>query len=52
METLTGSTGWVTSDIDLGAFAGQSAVTVRFKSNGSALSESGDIDQIRIIGLT
>ncbi|MDG1983415.1 MAG: M12 family metallo-peptidase, partial [Planctomycetota bacterium] len=51
VETMTGSTGWITSDIDLTTFAGQSTVTVRFKSNGSRLNESGDIDQIRIIGL-
>jgi len=51
VETLTGSTAWVTSDIDLSAYAGQSAVTIRFQSNGSALSESGDIDLIRVIGL-
>jgi hypothetical protein len=51
VETLTASTGWITSDIDLGSYAGQSSVTIRFKSNGNQLSESGDIDQIRVIGL-
>ena len=51
VETLTGSTGWITTDIDLGSYAGQSSVTIRFKSNGNQLSESGDIDQIRVIGL-
>ena len=51
VETLTGTTAWVTSNIDLSAYAGLSAVTIRFQANGSALSESGDIDLIRVIGL-
>ena len=51
METLTGSSGWRTSDIDLGAFAGSSHLTVRFQVAANRRNETGDIDEVSIVGI-
>ena len=51
VETLTGSSGWRSSDIDLSAFAGASSLTVRFQVSANRNNETGDIDEVRIVGI-
>ena len=50
LETLTGSSGWRTTDIDLSAFADLSQVTVRFDLSANRRNETGDIDEVKIVG--
>ena len=50
LETLTGSSGWRTTDIDLSAFANLSLVTVRFDLSANRRNETGDIDEVKIVG--
>ncbi len=51
VETLTGNSGWRSSDIDLSAFAGASSLTVRFEVSANRNNETGDIDEVSIIGI-
>jgi len=51
LETLTGSSGWRTTDFNLIAFAGLSQVTVRFDLSANRRNETGDIDEVRIVGI-
>ena len=51
LETLTGSSGWRTTDFDLSTLAGLNQVTVRFDLSANRRNETGDIDEVRIVGI-
>lgn len=50
VESVQNTNGWRTSDIDLGAYAGLSTVTVQFAVFANKNNERADIDEVRIIG--
>jgi hypothetical protein len=50
VEQITGTSGWITSDIDLSAYAGLSAVTIRFQVNADQNNEKAFLDEFVVIG--
>ena len=51
VEQITGTSGWVTSDIPLTSFAGQGSVTIRFEVNANRNNEKAFIDELSVIGI-
>ncbi|MDG1490609.1 MAG: M12 family metallo-peptidase [Planctomycetota bacterium] len=51
VEQITGTSGWITSDIDLDNYAGQGSVTIRFAVNANRNNEKAFLDEFAVIGI-
>ncbi len=51
VEQITGTSGWITSDIDLVNYAGQGSVTIRFAVNANRNNEKAFLDEFAVIGI-
>ncbi len=51
VEQITGTSGWITSDIDLANYAGEGSVTIRFAVNANRNNEKAFLDEFAVIGI-
>jgi hypothetical protein len=51
VEQITGTSGWITSDIDLSSYAGQGSVRIRFAVNANRNNEKAFLDEFAVIGI-